>query len=63
MVLTKNKAKYEFGLNLIEQKHMKPEEFIEVIENFNWRFWNFELAYWVQELNCGKIQPTRVQER
>jgi len=55
MRINKGDALLEFGFNLTEQKILTKKQFYDCITNFEWRFFNFELGYWVKELNCGRI--------
>jgi hypothetical protein len=44
--MNKNIALFEFGLNLTEQKILTKKQFLKYSNNFNWRFFEFELGYW-----------------
>lgn len=48
--LSKSQAYLEFGLNLIHQKILTEQQFLKYNEDANFRFFEFELGYWL-ELN------------
>jgi hypothetical protein len=40
-------AMLEFCINMVEQGYMSPDEIIIAINNFTWKFFNFEIGYYL----------------
>jgi hypothetical protein len=51
--MNKRTALLEFALNLVEQHILTKRQIMNYYKDFNWIFYNFELGYWIQELNRG----------
>jgi len=52
--MNKQTALLEFGMNLTEQKILTKKQFLKYINDINWRLFQFEIGYWISQLNKGE---------
>lgn len=51
--MNRKTALLEFGLNLVNQEILTKNEFLEATKSLAFMLFDFELGYWIGELNMG----------